>query len=216
MALKAPAGKLRASRQSPDASKNIFFNNDLPTAAGVLAAAEGSPSRPPRSHYRRTVNLAVPSRRDAYCRITTTTPTACLALLLTGSPPEHPDQRQITRSSGSGKGNNAHSATRQRRRDKLVGIRVGMRRRNSDRGQGSFRGAKAVSRNVHTDHGGTPSPSRGGLGWGWGDNAQKDGSLPHPPPNLPLEGGGVALAIRKVIELWGSSLVEIALPSGQV
>ena len=49
---------------------------------------------------------------------------------------------------------------------------------------------------------------------GWGGDGVimqgKDGSFPHPPPNLPLE-GGVALAIRKVIELWGSSLVEIAL-----
>ncbi|OGP79250.1 MAG: hypothetical protein A2V86_08440 [Deltaproteobacteria bacterium RBG_16_49_23] len=35
-----------------------------------------------------------------------------------------------------------------------------------------------------------PAPSRGGLGWGWDDKAHKEIET-HPPPNLPLERGGV-------------------------
>jgi acetolactate synthase I/II/III large subunit len=40
-----------------------------------------------------------------------------------------------------------------------------------------------------------PSPSRGGLGWGWGSKAIATET--HPPPNLPLEGGGTEVA-RKI------------------
>src|SRR4051812_37036926 len=39
-----------------------------------------------------------------------------------------------------------------------------------------------------------PSPSRGGPGWGWGHKPKSTYSYergPHPPPNLPLEGGGI-------------------------
>jgi hypothetical protein len=35
-----------------------------------------------------------------------------------------------------------------------------------------------------------PSPSRGGLGWGWDNKFLKEIES-HPPPNLPLEEGGV-------------------------
>jgi Tfp pilus assembly protein PilF len=42
-----------------------------------------------------------------------------------------------------------------------------------------------------------PSPSRGGQGWGWG-SAEANHNKTHPPPNLPLEGGGNALRIGLV------------------
>ena len=51
----------------------------------------------------------------------------------------------------------------------------------------------------------TPSPSRGGLGWGWGKLAvihpQNARFLPHPPPGLPLEGGGGAVSCIHAIAL---------------
>ena len=44
----------------------------------------------------------------------------------------------------------------------------------------------------------TPSPSRGRLGWGWVDACR---NTPHPHPNTPLEGEGIALIARH--EKWG-------------
>src|SRR6476659_9383262 len=53
--------------------------------------------------------------------------------------------------------------------------RVGLRRKAGG-GRREARGAKPQP----------PSLSRGGPGWGWGSFGG-----PHPPPNLPLEGGGI-------------------------
>jgi hypothetical protein len=39
----------------------------------------------------------------------------------------------------------------------------------------------------------TPSPSRGGLGWGWGKSGSEIVIGTHPPPDLPLEGGGATV-----------------------
>ena len=52
-----------------------------------------------------------------------------------------------------------------------------------------FAKSRNYLRNVMPADQKTPSPSRGWLGWGW-VLCDNDKSLPHPPPNLPLEGGG--------------------------
>jgi len=46
-----------------------------------------------------------------------------------------------------------------------------------------------------------PSPSRGGTGWGWVLFSRYN-FLPHPPPNLPLEGGG-----NKLVSTHSSTFV---------
>jgi hypothetical protein len=193
-------------------AKTTFFNNDLPTTAGVPQAADGSPSRPLRSHYRRTVNPAAPSRRGAYCRITTTSPTACLARLLLGSlrnsltndrlPAQADQGREIThtRPHVNGDATNLSSSGWASAAGEAIAVRIL---------SGGLRRFPAMC-----------IPTMGALpplqGEGWGGDGvimhRKDGSFPHPPPNtsnrkrrcrdLPLEGGGVALAKRKVIKIW--------------
>lgn len=153
-----PASRADPAR-APMQAKTTFFNNDLPTTAGVpagrLRVAITATAEPLQANSESCSALSTRRILSHHHHNPHGLPHPAPGR----QSPEHPDQRQITCSSGSGKGNNAHSATRQRRRDKLIGIRMGRCRRRSDRGQDSFRGAKAVSSNVHTDHGCTPSPS---------------------------------------------------------
>jgi hypothetical protein len=44
-----------------------------------------------------------------------------------------------------------------------------------------------------SEAGAAPSPSRGGLGWGWGKSGSDTAIGTHPPPDLPLEGGGATV-----------------------
>jgi hypothetical protein len=168
--------------KAPTQATIYFFNNDLRTTDRVLAG--------PRRVAITAATEPGQANREACSALSTRrmlshhhhNPHGLSRPAPGRQSPEHPDQRQITCSGGSGKGNNAHSTTRQRRRDKLSASRRACCRRKNDRGQDSFRGANAVSSNAHTDHGRTPSPSRGGLGWGWGDHAWK-GRLFSPSPS---------------------------------
>jgi predicted secreted hydrolase len=52
-----------------------------------------------------------------------------------------------------------------------------------------------------------PSPSRGGLGWGW---VLQSAKATHPPSSLPLEGGGASRA-RALSAFWSLALLPFAL-----
>jgi len=140
-----PASRADPAR-APMQAKTCFLNNELQTAAeglagpgraAITAAAESAlanteagitlSTRRILSHHHHTplrLPRPAPGRQS----------------------PEHPDQRQITCSSGSGKGNNAHSTARQRRRDKLSASRRACCRRKNDRGQDSCRGSIVTSK----------------------------------------------------------------------